>query len=222
MTSKKRVKKKRLKEDQLVTFTVRASQFIQQYFTQVVAGAVVLAVAVGAILVTSHMRGAAGRNSEREFALAMSQYNVGDLGAAATSFTQIAEKYGGQNAGLLSRYFLGKAMLAQGKYQEAMAAFEQYLRKAAKEAPFGIAATIGKAECMEGLKNFIGAAEVLERLSQSMDEEDPRSLDVMYQAGRDYERAGSRDKAVDFYRRVSEKATGPLKDRAVVSLALVR
>jgi TolA-binding protein len=152
----------------------------------------------------------------------MSQYNVGDLGAAATSFTQIAEKYGGQNAGLLSRYFLGKAMLAQGKYQEAMAAFEQYLRKAGKEAPFGIAATIGKAECMEGLKNFIGAAEVLERLSQSMDEEDPRSLDVMYQAGRDYERAGSRDKAVDFYRRVSEKATGPLKDRAVVSLALVR
>jgi tetratricopeptide (TPR) repeat protein len=222
MAAKKRVTKKRLKEDQLVTFTVRASQFIQQYFTQVVAGVVVLLVAAGAILVSAHMRKSASQNSEKEFALAISQYNVGDLEAAATAFGRIKDKYGSQNSGELSRFFLGKTYFAQGKYDEAMNAFDQYLAKAGKDAPFQTAAAIGKAECMEELQNFTGAADVLDRLSQGMDDKDPRYLDVVFQAGRDYEKAGSRDKAVDFYRKVSEKATGPLKDRAAVSLALVR
>jgi len=222
MTSTKRVKKKRLKEDQLVTVTVKASQFVQQYFTQVVAGIVVLVVAVGAVLVTSYVRKNAARDSDKEFALAMSQYNMRDLATAATSFTRIADKYGSQNAGEVSRYFLGKTLLAQGKPEDALQAFDQYISKAGNGAPFAAAAVIGKASCMEALHNYLGAADVLERLSQSLDPEDPRYLEVLYEAGRNYEKAGSKDKASELYGVVAAKATGPLKDRVTVSLSLLR
>ena len=222
MTSRKRVKKRRLKEDQLVTFTVKASQIIQQYLTQVVAGVVVLVVAVAAIMVTAHVRKNAARDSERDFALAMSQYNMRDLPTAATSFAQIVDKYGSHNAGELSRYFLGKTLLAQGKYEEALDAFEEYISKTGGSGSFAAAAGMGKASCMEGLHNYFGAADVLERLSRTLDPEDPRYLDVLYGAARNFERAGSKDKALDLYRVVATKATGSLKDRVTVSMALLQ
>lgn len=221
MARQKRIKKKRLKEDQLVTFTVKASHFVQEYFTQVVAGVVVLVVAVGAILLTAHFRGNAARESEQRFALAMSQYNVGDLQGAASSFAEIVDKYGGQSAGEYSRYFLGRSLLAQGRFEEALDAFEQYIGKADEGAPFRGAATIGKASSLEGLHNYLAAAELLERLSQTLDEEDPRLPEVMFRAGRDYERGGSRDKARELFSRVAEKTSGPLKDRATVALAML-
>jgi len=55
---------------------------------------------------------------------------------------------------------------------------------------------------MERLRNFAGAAEVLAELSQTLDEKDPRFFDVLLQAGRCFEEAGSRDKAAEFYKRV--------------------
>lgn len=222
MTSTKRVKKKRLKEDELVTFTVKASQFIQQYFTQVIAGVVVLVVIVGAVLVTSYVRKNSARDSEKEFALAMSQYNMRDLATAATSFARIADKYGSQTAGEVSRYFLGKTLLAQGRHDEALQAFDQYISKGGAGAPFAAAAAIGKASCLEALHNYLGAADVLERLSQSLDPDDPRYLEAVYEAGRNYEKAGSRDKARELYGAVAAKATGPLKDRVTVSLSLLQ
>ena len=222
MASKKRVKKRRIKEDQLVTLTVKASQLIQQYFTQVVIGVVVLIVAVGAVLVTAHLRRNAARESEREFALAMSQYNTRDVQTAAASFAQIADKYGSHDSGELSRYFLGKSLLAQGKYEEALEAFDRYLGKSGEDAPFKAAAVIGKATCLETLHNFSPAAELLEQLSQTLDPEDPRYLDVVYGAARNFERAGSKDMALELYRVVATKATGSLKDRVTVSMALLK
>jgi tetratricopeptide (TPR) repeat protein len=222
MASTKRVKKRRIKEDQLVTFTVKISHLVQQYFTQVAVGIVVLVIAVGAILVSAHMRKVGARESEKDFSLAMSQYNMRDLATAEASFARIVDKYGSQNAGVLSRYFLGKTLLAEGKHDQALTAFEGYLSKAGRDASFAAAAAIGKATAMEGLHNYLGAADVLERLSQSLDHEDPRYLDVLFQAGEDYEKAGSKDKAAELYRAVADKANGPLKDRVTVALALLQ
>lgn len=222
MAGKKRTAKKRLKEDRLVTVTVEASQFIQQYFTQVVAGVVVLIVAVGAILLTAHMRKSAGRNSEQDFALAMSQYNARDLDGAVAAFSKIVDKYSSQTAGEHSRYFLGKTLLAQGKYDEALDAFEQYLNRSGKDAAFRTGSVIGKAQALEGLHNFGAAADVLEELSRTLDASDPRYTEVLFQAGQNYEKTGSREKALEFYRNVADKGTGPIKDRATVAIALLQ
>ena len=219
MARQKRIKKKRLKEDQLVTFTVQVSQFVQAHFAQVIAGVAVLVVAVGAMLLTTYVRRNSTRDSEAQFALAMSQYNARDVQGAATAFAGIADKYGNQKAGEMSRYFLGKALLTQGKHDEAIEAFDGYLRKAGEDAPFRVAAIIGKASCLEGLHNYSASADLLEGLTKTMDENDPRFTEVLFQAGNDYEKAGTRNKAREFYDRVAEKASGPLKDRASVASA---
>jgi len=62
----------------------------------------------------------------------------------------------------------------------------------------------------------------LDRLSQTMDPEDPRYVEVLFQTARDYEKANARESAIEFYSLVNEKASGALKDRAAVSLALLK
>ena len=221
MASQRRIKKKQLKEDQLITFAVNASQFIQKYFTQVIVGVLVLVVAVAAILFTAHNRRNAAGESEREFSMAMSQYNARDVEGAAMAFEHIADRYSGNRAGKLSQYFLAKSLLAQKQYEDALVAFDEYGRKADANAPFQHAAVVGKAMCHEGLHNFTAAGELLEQLSQTLEPKDPRRLDVLFQAATDFGRAGSEDKALELFRVVSEEATGPLKDRASVSVAIL-
>lgn len=221
MASRKRVKKKHIKEDQLITTAVKASQFIQRYYTQVIVGIVVLVLAVVAILFTAQTRRGNVRDSEQLFGRAMSQYNARDMETAANSFSEVIDRYGGSRAGVFARYFLGQSLLMQERHDEAMNAFEQYLDKAGTDAPFRAAATIGIAMCYEGLRDFATAAELLEQLSQTLEPEDPRYPEVLFQAATDFEKAGSRPKAVDLYREVSETATGPLKDRANAWVALL-
>ncbi|UCH84904.1 MAG: hypothetical protein JSW50_04240, partial [Candidatus Latescibacterota bacterium] len=83
MASKRRVKKKSIKEDQLVTTAVKASQFIQEYFTQVVVGVVILVVAVTVIIFVTNTRRSAAHESERELARAMTEYNARNNETAA-------------------------------------------------------------------------------------------------------------------------------------------
>jgi tetratricopeptide (TPR) repeat protein len=222
MATKRKVKKKSIKEDQLVTTAVKASQFVQEYFTQVVVGIVVLVVAVAVVVFVTNTRRNTARESERELAQAMTEYNARSPEAASVSFAQITDRYGGYPAGKVARYFLGKSYLATGRYEEARGAFEEYLDAAGAEGEFGEAATMGIAVAYEGLQNFTAAAELLERLSQTMDPEDPRYLDVLFQAARNYEQAGDRQKAIEYYSLVDEKASGPLKDRASVWLAILK
>ncbi len=221
MASQRRIKKKRLKEDQLVTITVKATRLVQEYFTQVIIGVLVLVVAVAAIVFTSHTRRNAARDSEAEFSVAMSQYNARDVDGAATAFEHIADRYGGYRAGKLSYYFLAKSLLANKRYEDALAAFDEYIGKADGNAPFRDAAVIGKAMCHEGLHNFTAAAELLEQLSQTIVPEDPRRLEVLFQAANDYGKAGTREKAIELFQVVADEATGPLKDRASVSVAIL-
>jgi tetratricopeptide (TPR) repeat protein len=222
MASKRKVKKKSFKEDQLVTTAVKASRLVQEYFTHVVVGVVILVVAVAVILFVNNTRRNTARESESELARAMSEYNGRQTEAAALSFAKITDRYGGYPAGKVARYFLGKTYLSEGRYDEALGAFQDYLDAAGEDAEFACAAEIGVAVAYEGLENFSAAAELLERLSQTMDPEDPRYLDVLFQAARNYEKAGSREKAVEFYTLVDEKATGVLKDRAAVWLAILQ
>ncbi|MEJ2720665.1 MAG: tetratricopeptide repeat protein [bacterium] len=222
MATKRRIKKRRIKEDQLVTYAVKASQFAQEYFTHIVIGVVVLVVAVAVVVFVTNTRRNAGHESQRELAGAMTQYNSGDNEAAAVSFAQIADRYGGHPAGRVALYFLGKSQLALSRYDEALQSFQEYLKKAGSDDEFRVAANLGMANAYQGMENFAAAAELLERLSQSMDPDDPRYVNVLFQTARDFEESGSREKAIEYYGLVDEKATGSLKERASVRLALLK
>jgi len=221
MARRRRLKKKEIKEDRLVTVALGVSNYVQEHFAQVVAGVVVLLAAVAVILFTAQARRNSARAAEQELAVAMNIYQVGNTSEAGTSFANVADRYSQHDPGVIALYFLGECQLAQSRYQEAVQAYDRYLDKAGEKGQFSDAALMGQAYCYEGLKDYPQAAAVMEKLSQTMDPQDARYLEVLYSAGAFYEESGAREKALDFFRRLSELATGELKGRADVRVALL-
>jgi tetratricopeptide (TPR) repeat protein len=222
MAKRKRISKKRIKEDQLVTLTLKTSQFIQAHFPQIVTGIVVIVAAIAIALFMGHSRRSSARAAQQALASAMSYYEIQDLNSARLAFSEISNRYSGHREGLISMYFLGEIEMAGQRYAEGLDAFERFLDKAGKYPSFEVGAAIGKAYCLEGLGRFLEAAETLEGIAARLDPNDPRYLDVLMQAGACQERAGKTDRAIDLYEQVSSKAFGQLKERADIAIALLK
>ena len=220
--AKKRLRKKDIKEDRLVTLALTTSNYVQEHFTRVVSGLVILVAAVGIILFTAHARRNTAKQAEAELAIAMDQFLLGDKQTASVSFQNVADRYSGHQAGEVSMYFLGECYHSLYQYTQAIEAYDRYLSKAGVDGWFSDAAVISKALCHEGLQQWAMATSVLEDLSKKMDPDDARYPDVLFRIGVFYQEAGDLDRALEFYRRVSETATGKLKDRADVKIALLQ
>jgi tetratricopeptide (TPR) repeat protein len=221
MAKKRRLTKKEMKQDQLVTVTLRVSNFIQDHFTHVISGIVVLVAILAVVLFTAQARRSSAKAAGREFYAAMSQYQAGRKDEAGTAFATVADRYSGHRDGKMALYFLAECRMAQGKYDEAIEAYDRYLGKVGREGDFSHAAQIAKAYSYEALGRFKEAAQTLKDLSESMDPEDGRYHEVLFDTGSFYYRAGDASAALEFFRRVRENADGALRDRAEVWVALL-
>jgi tetratricopeptide (TPR) repeat protein len=110
--------------------------------------------------------------------------------------------------------------MAQYRYEEAIEAYDRYLDKVGDSGEFSQAAMIAKALCYEGLGQFRMAAELMDSASKLLQPDDVRYHEVLFNAGTFHWEAGNASAAADFFRRVSEEATGPLKDRATMWLSI--
>ncbi|MCZ6766254.1 MAG: tetratricopeptide repeat protein [bacterium] len=221
MASSKRLKKRQMKEDQLVTTTVRLSQFVQDHFTQVISGVIILVAAIGVILFTANVRRNASVGAEAEFGVAMNAYKYTDQAAAAASFRSVADRYGSHKVGILALYFLGECYLSQFMYDEAIIAFDRYIEKTEAEGEFLVAARFARALCYEGRENYAEGAKALEALAQDMNKEDPRYIDVCFEAGRLFELVGDR-RAEEYFEIVVDRGAGPVRERSKIWLAILR
>ncbi len=222
MATKRRIRKKSIKEDRLVTYSLKVSQYAQEHFNQVLTGVVILLVALAALLYITHSRRAASQNSERYLGAALALYRQGDIGAAKTSFQNVNDMFSKTRAAVIGTYFLGECDLKLGNFTEAVASFDSYLDKSEKFPEFTVAATIGKAICLDSLGQFADAAATLEQLIGDLSQDDPRYAESLFRIGSSYKKAGETEKAIQYFTEVVEKGSGPLKEEAEVFLAALK
>ena len=166
MARKRKLKKKRIKQDQLVTTTLRVTNYVQDHFTQVISGLVILLAAVAIIVFTAQTRRNTARAADKELSLAMGQYQLGDTDLAGTTFASLADRYSGHESGMLALFFLGECDLDRLRWEEALSSFERFLDKAPAKHEFRVAAEMGRAYANEGLQNYTEAATILDDLSK--------------------------------------------------------
>jgi tetratricopeptide (TPR) repeat protein len=220
MATKRKVVKKNIKRDPLVTYALKVSRYSQEHFNQVVIGVAVLIVLIAVVVFTANNRQNAARQSVRQMAQAMALYQQRDYEAAKVSFTQVADRFGG-STGSIARYYVGECDLGLGRYAEALNEYQAYLDKSSKQAEFKVAALVGMALCHEGMGNYTAAAETMEKVHNSVDEKDPRYLDSAYRAGELFAKAGNDERAAHYFQIVADNATGTLKDKASVAVTLL-
>lgn len=221
-TKRKRLKKQQIKQDSFVTYSLKASEWAKGHFNQIAIGLAILVVIAAFFMFTSHARKNAALEAEAMFGTALDLYRQGDMETARTTFTEIADQYSRVHAGVISLYFKGECNLKLSNYSEALAAYEAYIRQSGKFPLFKEAAIIGKALALEGDGNLREAAMLLENLLQEMDEDDPRYLNVAFQTGMFYSKTPDmQPKAKQFFKEVSEKASGRIKEQAEVALTIL-
>ena len=221
MTATARRAKKSIREDQLVTTAVRASEWAQDHFNQVIIGIVALVAAVAVLVFVANSRENNAREGERQMGSALALMQQGDLNAARGSFEQMVLRQGGQQQAA-ARFFKAECELRLGNYAQAVTDYEAYLARKADYPIFAAAAAIGRGLAFEGTRQYAEAAAAMSEALEMLDKADPRYHDTAYRAAAFYEQAGNRAEALRLYEIVADGATGPLRDQARIAVTSLK
>lgn len=219
MATRRRVRKN-IKEDQLVTFTVRLSRWSQEHFNQVIIGVVALIAVIAVVVFTANSRRSSAKQADVMMGSAMVLFQQGDYDKALQGFKQIDQRFSGDTA-MAARYFLAESELRQNKFTDALQDFDRYLTDYDKYPEFHAAALKGKALCLEGLQRYDEAAQALVSLLGVLPHDDPRYFETAYEAGVFFAKAGNQQQAAKYFGEVSSKGMGDLKNKATVAAALL-
>lgn len=158
MSPKGRITKKEAKEDKLVTFTFRMTEFYQKYSNQVLVGVGVLVVVV--VVAYLLLNGRAGQTKEAQALLGQAnlELRVGDVQQGISTLDMIVRRFPETQSGKRAIFLLGNAYFYSKEFQLSKTTFEKYLL-VGKEAYLLASAQAGIAQCCMEMGNLSLAGE---------------------------------------------------------------
>lgn len=216
----KRATRRQIREDKLVTTTVRFTEWAQEHFNQVIVGVVALVAIVAVLVFAANSRENNARQAEQLMGSAMALMLQGDYNAAKTSFQQVVDRHGGKQAAA-ARFFKAECAAKQGNFEEALADYEGYLGNVSEYPVFEASARVGKAACLEGMKNYAEAAPAMAAALEKIDTKDPRYADTAFATGDLYMVSGNSKEALKYYKLAEAHGSGDVKARAKVAVELI-
>ena len=205
LTPKKKLAKKEIKQDTLLTTYVKTTGFYyenKKYVNYAIVGLLVLA---GALVVINNNRRANNEKAGAELSRVISVMDAapadpGTLRAAIDGKPEqglmglkaIVENYGGTEAGELANYYLAGAYYRIGDYANALEHYDDY---SAGDRLLDAGARAGEAACHEALRHYSEAADLYEDAAR-MNPDGVTAPEYLNSAARCYAAAGQREEAV--------------------------
>ncbi len=200
----KRFTKKELKEDKFVTSYFQVRKYLEEHQKNAlrIGGGVLLLIILVAFWVIS--KKGAETQAANELGLAVIAAQSSDPTVVTEQFTQIAKRYKGTQAGEDALYYIAQLRGLQHQPEEALKAFEDYLRRSSKNNYLYPAALAGKAVALEDLKRYAEAASCYLQATE-VKNHPFSSPSFLLEAGRCFRLAGDQNKAREQYQRVIQK-----------------
>jgi TolA-binding protein len=140
------------------------------------------------------------------------------LNAAAPKLKAAADAFPDSDAGITARYHYGSSMAALGKYDDAVAAFDDVVSRAGADSLYGRMARLGKADTQVRAGQFDASIASWQELASSPGEDLPKDAMLM-ELARAYEAAGRTEEAQKtFNQLVDEHPTSPYSAEARAEL----
>jgi len=214
LTPKRKITKKEIKQDQLVTAYAKITSFYETYKKYISYGATALVLIIIGIVIYINNRKANDDKAATELGKIYVLYDAaaGDIAQyklaidgqperGIIGLKAIVDNYGGTPSGQIARYYLATAYYNLGNYDEALKHFEDYdggsdLLKAA--------AVAGAGRCMEAKGEYIKAAPKFEAAARltSNDLDTPGYLNS---AALCYGKGGEKEKAISILKRIKKE-----------------
>lgn len=162
----KKLRKKEIKEDALVTLYFRFQKWYAKYNRQIQIGlGIVAALCVIAVLMARSKREAEAKASGK-IGIAETYYLMGDYSRVIQEMQPIVKTYSGTRSAGIAAYYLASAYYAQNQYSEAEKYFRMVVDHYAHIPIFSASSLAGLAEIAESRGDFATAAKFYERAAR--------------------------------------------------------
>jgi tetratricopeptide (TPR) repeat protein len=205
---KKKISKREIKEDKLVTTYYQATTWYQSH-KKIVSGAItgVVILAIVVVAYTNNVRGSNERATtalgeilpyfdQQKFDVAINgnpQENVRGLQA-------IVNEYGGTRAGERAKFYLADSYFEQGDYDKAL---QYYLDVNVSDEIVTASALAGAGACYEAKGDHEKAAGYYEKAA-FRSSKDPNAAENIFHAAQNYGAVGNKEKALDIYKKLKK------------------
>ncbi len=209
LRAKKKITKREIKEDKLVTTYFEARQWfdVNKKRVNMIGGILIAAVLVGWFYLNN-----VSANNEKatvELAGIFSYYDSGNYQVAVngmpgknlTGLQSIVDNYGGTKAGNMAKFYLADAYYNMQQYDKAL----EYFKDCSGPNDFLEASRLaGVAACYEAKGDAKDAAEYYEKAAVKSPK-GPNAADHYFNAARNYAKSGNKDEALSLYKKIKEE-----------------
>jgi TolA-binding protein len=156
---KKRITRKQIKEDKLVTLTAQVTDYYRRNSRNLLAGAGILVVLI--VVVVFYFNSRAQAESEATYDLTMAKIDIGqrNYDTAAQKLTALIDTYGGTKSAGDAVFFLGNVKLSTNDWDAAIKEFQKYIDKYHRDPLFTAGAIAGIGFAYEQQQKYSEAAE---------------------------------------------------------------
>lgn len=216
---KKKLSKKEIKEDKLVTFYYQVRTFYEEFQKNIfIALGVVAAVA---LLIYFYIQNKNSNNEKASLELArvINLYDMGSYLEAIqgrpntkiVGLKKIVDEYGSTESGETAKIYLANAYYFLGKFDEALKYYDDY---SGDNELFEATAYAGKAACFEAKKNIEEAAEFYVKAA-NVNKSNVLNPQYLLNAGINYLSLGNKEKAKEFFDKIKKDYTNSSYSRDV-------
>ena len=205
---RKRITKKELKQDQLVTTYFKVVEYLRNNRRLVSGMATGLVIAAIVVVVYLNNRRASNTEANTELSSVMELFDGGAYQLAIggdptrniTGLKSIVENYGSSISGERAKVYLGDCYYYLGDYDNALKYFKDY---DGSDRLLEASALAGAAEVYEIRKDYSKAADYFDRAA-SRDSKNFLTPQYLVSAARNYIKSGKKSRAVDLLERVQK------------------
>lgn len=208
LSPKKKISKRELKEDALVTTYVKVTGFYEKNKKNISIAVTVVALLIIAAIIFLKNR---ADNSEKASAQLGEVFSVYDSGQYQQAIDGVPEKniaglksivdnYGSLRAGNYARFYLANAYFHLGKLELALEQFEDF---SPSDDVLAVSRLAGMGSCSEALGKYRNAAEEFEKAATKYSQ-DAGAAENLSNAARCYAKAGDKQTAIELYKKVKK------------------
>ena len=219
LAKKKKLSKKEIKEDKLVTTFYEAKSFYDENQTKIFSGVAIIIALVLIIVFYTGKIAESNLSASVELTRVINTYNAGlylqaiagKAGTQEIGLAKIVDEYGGSEQGELARIYLANAYFYTEQYDKAMEAYDDY---SGSDNLMVASALAGKAGCYETQKNYELAAEFYDKAA-NVSNYVPSNPDYLLNAGINYLKIKNNSDAKSVLNRVKKDYSTSLAAREV-------
>ncbi|MFQ6112546.1 MAG: tetratricopeptide repeat protein [bacterium] len=215
---RKKLTKRQIKQDKLVTYYFKATEYINQNSRIISTGVTAFVVILVAIFLYGKNQQDKEKKASVELTKARAEYFQNDYESALNILQNLVENFGGTKSAKEGVYYLANAYFQLKKYDEAQKYYLKYLDSGGDDI-LEASALSGIAACYEETGKYLEAARTYKKAAEEYNEGfmAPQNL---YNAARCFVLAGNKQAASEMLRQLIENySNSSLKTDAEILLA---